>query len=265
MCVRRGLLCCCLVYVISQPPSVRAEDAQLEATQFWELGQKAMQQGLPDKAIGFYERSLAVDRGFRRSHLSLAAAHLQRKDEPKACAHLAEYLEAYPENLTVRERFAELLARLHHLKEAGSQYEAVIAAVQELPVPAARGLVACHTRMVELAEANEDSYCEHLHRGIGLYWLARKRSALGDAGEELPAQGLMCKAAAELTLANQERPDEARPCWYLYLVWTQLGQRQPALCRLRQADATAPFTHLTPAEQRGLCLACQTCAADCPR
>ena len=76
------------------------------------------------------------------------------------------------------------------------------------------------------------------------------------------AEGLLCKAAAELTLANLERPDEARPCWYLYLAWSQLGQRQLALCRLLQADSAAPFTYLTPAEQRNLRLACQARRCD---
>ena len=74
---------------------------------------------------------------------------------------------------------------------------------------------------------------------------------------ELPVEGLLCKAAGELTLARLERPDEARPCWYLYEVWSHLAQRQSALRWLREADAAAPFSYLTPNEQRRLSLAHQ--------
>src|SRR5437763_1610826 len=89
-------------------------------------------------------------------------------------------------------------------------------------------------------------------RGIGLYLLARQRAALPDSEGELSCEGLLCKAAGELTLARLRRPDEARPCWYLYEVWSELAQRQPALRWLRAAEEAAPAGGLTPAEQRGL-------------
>src|SRR5262249_56555631 len=101
----------------------------------------------------------------------------------------------------------------------------------------------------------EDSYGEHLHRGIGLYYLAVQRAALPEPGDELPPQALLCKAAGELSLARLERPDEARPLWYLHEIWGRLAQRQPALRALRAAAAAAPFSDLTAAEQRSLQLA----------
>jgi hypothetical protein len=115
---------------------------------------------------------------------------------------------------------------------------------------------------MEIAETNEDAYGEHLHRGIALLLLARRREQLQPGEGLLTAEGLLCKAATELSLASLKRPEEARPCWYLYLAWSQLGQRQLAVCRLRQADRAAPFTYLTPAEQRNLRLACQVCRSD---
>ena len=60
---------------------------------------------------------------------------------------------------------------------------------------------------------------------------------------------------AELTLARMRRPGEARPCWYLHGVWTQLAQRQPAVKWLRAARANALPGALTPAETRALHLA----------
>ena len=65
----------------------------------------------------------------------------------------------------------------------------------------------------------------------------------------MSAESLLCKAAGELILARRERPDEARPCWYLFEVWSQLAQRQPAARWLRAAEDAAPFSYLTPAER----------------
>src|SRR5262249_30873441 len=123
----------------------------------------------------------------------------------------------------------------------------------------------CHSRLMEIAEQSEDEYNEHLHRGIGLFLLARERSTLPEPEGELCAEGLFCRAAAELTLAQAQRPREARPCWYLYQVWSRLGQSPPALCRLREAESAAPFTSLTPPEQQGLHLASERHLAESDR
>ena len=113
MSVRHGLLWCCLLYLGIPTQSAEAADAGVQANRLWEQGQRAMCQGLPDEAIRLYEQSLAADAALQRSHLSLAAAFLSKKDEGAACSHLGKYLEAYPENLAVRTRYAELLAKLH--------------------------------------------------------------------------------------------------------------------------------------------------------
>jgi hypothetical protein len=62
----------------------------------------------------------------------------------------------------------------------------------------------------------------------------------------------MCKAAAALKEAQTARPDDARPAWYLYRVWSHLDQPRPADRALRQALANAPFSQLTPVEGREL-------------
>jgi hypothetical protein len=117
---------------------------------------------------------------------------------------------------------------------------------------------------MEIAEAEGDEYAEHLHRGIGLYLLARERAELPEIEDEgeMSEEGLLCKAAGELTMARMARRDEARPCWYLYEVWSRLDQRQPALRHLRLADAAAPFSYLTPAERRELEVACLSRSAE---
>jgi len=247
-----GLWLICLGCQSLAPLGQEEEDA---ASRRWELGQAAMREGHTEEAIRCYESSLVADPDFVRNHLSLAAAYLEQSDSDSACAHLAEYVEANPDQLPMRHRYAELLFQSRRLPEARAQFEALVCDSQGSIRPAAPDLIHCHGRLLTIALESFDVYDEHLHRGIGLFLLARKGSALPEGDEALSVEGLLFKAAGELTLAHLQRLDEARPCWYLYEVWSRLGQRQPALCRLREADAAAPFTFLTPAERCSLCLA----------
>lgn len=237
---------------LTQPRSPLAQPHS-PGRQFWEDGQKAMQAGQPEKAIPLYEQSLATEPKLVRSHLSLAAAHLEKGDSATACVHLASYLQAHPENGLMRVHHAELLWRLKKHREARTAFESALAD-NESDLPTSHQ-IHCHSRLMQLAEIEENEYAEHLHRGIGLLLLARERAALGENAGELTVESLLCRAAGELTLARLQRPDEARPCWYLYRAWSGLGQSQPAQRWLREANAQAPFSDLTPAEQRGLQLA----------
>jgi tetratricopeptide (TPR) repeat protein len=184
--------------------------------------------------------------------LRLAATCLDEGKLGEASGHLARYLDDHPDQALIRSRYADLLARLRRLPEARAQYERAVADSPEEGPAAVRILVHCHRRLMEIAAAHDDDYGEHLHRGIGLYLLARQREQIGGTDDELPAESLLCKAAAELTLAQLQRTAEARPAWYLYRVWVQLGQHQAAQRSLRDTLDAFPFTSLTPAEQRGL-------------
>jgi tetratricopeptide (TPR) repeat protein len=256
MAVRRRWLWLCVVCLGWSSPAL-AQDPAAQARQLWLRGQEAMRQGKPDEAVKYYELSLAADPAQKRSHLSLAAAYIERGDEAGAVRHLAQYVAAFPEHHLARVHLAELLLRQGRPKEARAQFERFVADVQDVPQLAPKHLVHCHSRLMEIAEAEGDEYAEHLNRGIGLYLLACERAGLPDPEEgELSVESVLCKAAGELTMARMARRDEARPCWYLYEVWSRLDQRQPALRHLREADATAPFSYLTPAEKRELELAC---------
>jgi tetratricopeptide (TPR) repeat protein len=258
MSVRHGWLWLCVLCVGCQAaPPLEAADPPGEARQLWAQGQRAMREGKPDDAIQYYEQSLTADRSVARTHLSLAAAHLEKGDEAGAEPHLAKYVAAFPEHCVVRAHYAELLLRLDRSREARTQFERFVADAQDVPELASRHLIHCHSRLMEIAEAGGDEYNAHLHRGIGLYLLACERAGLPDAGGgELNVESVLCRAAGELTLARVERRDEARPCWYLYHVWSRLAQRQPAARHLREADRAAPFSYLTPAEKRDLQMAC---------
>jgi tetratricopeptide (TPR) repeat protein len=232
--------------------SQELDERNFAAGQLWEKGQAAMREGRPDDAIQSYEQSLAIDPRMVCNHLSLATAYLEKKNSNSACEHLGIYLDARPGQFVLRFRYAELLARVDKTAAARGELERLVAEIQEEGDAANQNIIHAHERLMQWAENDHDEYDEHLHRGIGLFLLARKRSTLGDPEGELPCESLLCHAAAELTKARLARPEEARPCWYLFEVWSQLGQRLPAVAQLKQAQAASPFTYLTPAEQRAL-------------
>jgi tetratricopeptide (TPR) repeat protein len=233
-------------------PAPDPEPASSPARRIWEQGQHAMRLGHPEKAIACYEQSLALDPQFAPAHLSLAAAHLELGDDASACPHLGRYVEAKPAEPAVRGHYAELLFRLKRFREAREQFERFVVAAQEQGGAAAKNLLHCHARLVEIAEREDEAYAEHLHRGIGLLLLARARAELAGEDKDPTQESLLCKAAGELTLALQEQSGEARPCWYLHEVWSALGQRPLAARWLRDARAAAPFSYLTPTEQCSL-------------
>jgi hypothetical protein len=245
----------CVVCLGCQVLTLSPEEGS-EAAALWGQGQAAMRAGQPQEALAAYQRSLAVDPAFTRNHLSMAAACLEMGQDADACTHLAAYVTAHPEHLEIRAHYAELLVRLRHGPEGRAEYEQLLAQLQEQGDKALPAMIHAHSRLMETAEAEDDDYAAHLHRGIGLYLLARKRAAMGSPEGELSVESLLCKAAADLNEARTLRPEEARPCWYLYVVWTRLAQQQPAQRCLHAAGAAASFTFLTPAEQRSLELAC---------
>ncbi len=238
-----------------QLTAAEPDAAPTPAQRLWEQGQDALRDGRTDEAVRCYEKSLALDPTLVNNHLSLAAACLDKGDDQGAAPHLARYLEAKPDHYTVRAHYAELLLRLHDDRAARLQYERFDADVQDHEDAARQELVHCHSRLMEIADRENDDYAAHLHRGIGLYLLAGRRELLPADEDDLSAESLLCKAAGELTLARRERPEEARPCWYLFAVWSRLAQRQPAARWLRAAETVAPFSYLTPAERQGLQLA----------
>lgn len=242
----------CLGLLFFAPCLVAAPAAE----EAWRKGQAALEAERPKDAIGHFATALRLDSKFAQAHLSLAAAHLALNQEKEALTFLQSYLKLKPEHFLIRLHYAELLYRQDHVEDAWGHLERVVREMQEYPQFAEEHLVGCHTRLMEIAHDLGDAYGENLHRGIGLYLLARKRAELGDERGRRLAEEMLCKAAAELTLARLRRPDEARPSWYLHGVWVQLAQRQPALKWLRRAEEAAPFSGMTPAEKRDLYLAC---------
>lgn len=204
-----------------------------------------------DQKVAAADEALAPD-----SDLAQAAECLERGDESAACALLASHIAAHPHHVSLRAQHAELLMQLNRLAEARDEFERFAAVAQERGDGLLPLLVHAHSRLVELAERREDDYQEHLQRGLGLYWLAKRTLAEQHDGD-MPAEGLYFKAAADLIKAHHLQPEEARPCWYLYLIWRELARQQFALRWLRDTRDRADESYLTPGEQRRLHLACQ--------
>jgi tetratricopeptide (TPR) repeat protein len=185
--------------------------------------------------------------------LGRAADCLERGDLPAAARHLEKHVVQHPDQVVFRAQLGDLLVRLEQLPEAQAHFETAAAQAQDGPPIVRKELVHYHTRLMEIAQLREDEYAERLHRGIGLYLVAT--GLVSRSADAADVERLMCKAAAALVEAQAKRPDDARPAWYLYRVWTYLEQPRPAAKALQQAVAAAPFSFLTPTESRELAMA----------
>ncbi len=231
----RRFLSCLVLLIVVHAPLLAQSAGWSPAERAWRLGQEALDGDRFQEAIGQFQLSLRLDPKLVQARLSLAAAYLALGEDRLAVPHLADYLAAKPNHFLIRLHFADVLSRVEQPGEARRHLERVVAEVQELPRLADDHLIGCHTRLMEISRDLGDDYGEHLHRGIGLYLLGRKRGELDDEASRRGAEELLCRAAAELTLARLRKPGQARPCWYLHGVWSRLAQRQPAVKWLRAA------------------------------
>ena len=159
--------------------------------------------GQPEKAIASYQESLATDPECTRNHMSLAAVYLEVGKDAEACVHLAKLVAAHPEHAVVPRRvMPSFFCACTGLTRVVSAVRALHWDMQDRGDEALSAMIHCHSRLMEIAEAEEDDYAAHLHRGIGLFLLARERTALAVPEGELPAEGLLCKAAGELNMAR---------------------------------------------------------------
>jgi len=243
-------------------PAANPASPVTPAQRLWEQGQQAMLDGQVDVAVQYYQKCLQLEPKLARTYLSMAAAFLEKGQDRTAATWMARYLEHQPDHHLVRCHYAELLIRLKQPAQARQQLERFVADIQDETELADQHLVRSHSRLMDIAALEQDEYAEHLHRGIGLFVLACQRAELPEPEGTLSTEGLLCQAAGELTAARMQCPEEARASWYLFQTWKHLAQQQPALKALRQAEEAAPFSYLTPAEQRDLQLAWRQCQSE---
>src|SRR5262249_32863458 len=151
--------------------------------------------------------------------LKLAAECLERGDDAAALVPLTKYVEANPEHAAIRAHLAEVLLRQGQRAAARRAYQADLADAEGRGER--KNLIHVHTRLVDIAVAEGDEYRERLHRGIGLFLLAKQMQAAPEDDGPNPEK-LLFKAAEELKNAAKSQPNDARPHWYLYEVWTHL-------------------------------------------
>lgn len=177
--------------------------------------------------------------------LRQAAQCLDTGDDLTALEYLRQYVDAFPEHLSMRAHLAELLLKLGRTEPAREQLEQYLA---DCPVygEAAQHRLHCHTRLVELAVARGDNYAEHLHRGGGLLALAEQLQRQDPDCADV--QRILFQAIAELKGAAASRPEEPRPHLWLARCWEQLGQTQPAREHRAKARQLAHGGELSPAE-----------------
>lgn len=224
-----------------------------QARQLWKHGQSAMAKGQPERAIGFFEESLRLDPELAQNHLSLATAYLETGDDVKACLHLARYLDVHPGHHMIRCHYAELLLRIGRFELARLELTRLLLDTEDKDTYTAQQ-VQGHQLLMEIALADEDAYGARLHRGIALFFLSQQIAKLPDPQGELSTEGLLFKAAGELSAARALDRDMARPCWYLHRVWSKLGQSNQAHRFLSETRDRAPCNDLTPGEMRSLLL-----------
>ncbi len=182
----------CLVLGLSPATEPQAEKSP--ALLLWEQGQEAMLAGRTDEALGLYRESLKLDPALSRNYLSMSAGYLEKGDDETAVQHMDRYLHLEPEHHAVRAHYAELLIRLGRLRPARAQLERLIVDVQDDDELAGEHLISSHSKLMAIARTEEDEYGEHLHRGIGLFWLAcrrepaRGRAQAGRGGPAVPGR-----------------------------------------------------------------------------
>jgi tetratricopeptide (TPR) repeat protein len=256
MIARPSVLCLLLLLPLAVTAAPQPTTSVTPALQRWQLGQESLRNGNADAAIDLYRESLKLDPGLSRNYLSLAAAYSAKGDDNQSLKHLTLYLDKEPDHVQARCHFAEMLLRLGRKDAAQRQFERCAADLQDRSDIGGDKLLHCQSRLMELAEAAQDEYGEHLHRGIGLYLLACERGELPEPDGELAVESLLFRAVDELRAALDERPDEARPCWYLHKAWSRLVQQHPATRWLHAAEDAAPLSFLTAAERRELQKTC---------
>lgn len=184
-----------------------------------------------------------------------AAAALVNGQQGEAAALLEQHVEEHPEAILVRAQLAELLFRMERLQQARLHFELFIASAQPSGVSAFRYLIHSHSRLVEIATREHQSFDEHINRGIGLFILAGRRATEANQGGDHSVASLLARAVDEFQSARQERPTDARVHWYLHCSWMQLGQVTLARQALQQADRYAILSRLTPHERLQLSVA----------
>ena len=239
------------------------KDAQV----FWNKGQLNLEKGNPKLAAQDFRKALEIFHNFAKAHYSMAVACLALGNDVLASVHLKCYLDLEPENVVARQNYADLLLRMEQVDKAKEQFELFLKEAQKFGPEAQKLMVHTHSRLMSIAQMEGDEYSEHLHRGIGMYYLGLEKERNPDEfkEEDHKPEAILIRAAAELTQARMLRSDQVKSCWYLYLVWDKLCCSQPANRWLKLVSQEASLNQLTPREYEAFQLASRERETQFPR
>ena len=184
----------------------------------------------------------------RPDPLLLAAESLDRGDDQAAIRHFREHLNQSPDAVMIRSHLAELLIRRGEWSAARKEYECFAAAAPTVSGIALRHRVQAHTRLMEIAQEQNDRYAEYLHRGIGLILIVRGWEADPERRDPILTEQTLSKAIAALRTAKDDRTDDARVEIYLAEAYERLGQTSAAEAARRRARNLSPDFTLSPWE-----------------
>jgi hypothetical protein len=183
--------------------------------------------------------------------LARAAACLDRGDDVAAVPHLTEHVRLHPDEVMTRAMLAELLFRLHRYPAARTEFERVVVDAQEMTGKPRDHLVHCHTRLMQVAEADGDEFAEQLNRGIAMLLLVKKWDTDEDRADDRATEAALGKAVKALRAAKAERPDDPRVNLYLVEVYERMRLAASARGSRSAVVFGSPFA-LTPGERNRL-------------
>lgn len=186
-------------------------------------------------------------------HLGRAAELLDKGDTAAAVPHLTAHVRAYPDAVMIRAYLAESHFKLGELAKARPHFVRFVRDAAGMKGPAGNHLTHCHTRLMEIAAAEDDAFGEHLHRGIGLVLLVRQWDA--DPQPDAPeldelTETTLVRAAGALKIAREIDAKDPRVHLYLSEVWGRLGQHSAARAAMKTAKALLPDAGLNADELR---------------
>lgn len=171
--------------------------------------------------------------------LTLVADALDRGDKPAAARHLEAYIQEHPEEVMFRLQLIELLLQTNSDARAKAHLEEFVARAQSGPEAIRKYLVHAHTRLMEIAQREGDTFGEEFNRGVGLWLLVQEQDASPDRDEAF-CEEMLCKALRALNAARDRDPGEPRVRVYLMEVYTRMGNRRAA-AQERTAAQTPVF------------------------
>lgn len=192
------------------------------------------------------ESEATFDSTIAEDALAKAAEHLDRDENREALPYLRAYVKANPDAVMIRAYLAELYLRLGETENASREFHTVIDIAETMSGPIRDHRVHCHTRLMEMAQADGDDFAEYLNRGIGLYLLVKRWDAEPGRSDEIVAEQTLSQALQAFREAEKYDSSDPRPQLWRAKVLDRLGQGAAADTARQRAitlqDRSEPYS-----------------------